>query len=507
MEQQNIVQLFISAAGSNANGIAFIEGNRKITYAQLLQQVQATAAYHIKNGIDKDDKVLVFIPMKTKLYVIVLALLYIGACPVFLDEWVSISRLKECLKTVPCKAIVAEKKLLFVSLFISPLRKLIKLGSTVQYSLKIMNEPIPTWPGNTALVTFTTGSTGIPKAANRTHSFLNAQRNALHPLLAEAYQITLTLLPVVVLLNLSLGKTNVLPVKKIAVSNAGSVNYALQLIQRHCIKSIIASPAIMIAIAKGMIQHRIATSIGQVITGGGPVFPDEAQIMINGFPQADASVVYGSTEAEPISIINMKDLVCTAAETMQSKGLPVGVLHSDIRIAIILYTTDSIPDQSIDEWEKQQLRFGNSGEIIVSGPHVLQAYLNNNAAQRQNKFFVNETLWHRTGDEGMLDEKSNLYFRGRCTEIINYGEHIIYPILNAWLLQQKVAVQEAAILLMNNKLLLVLEQKNKLLQAQIIAAIQGTSLEGATICYLPSMPKDKRHNTKIDYEKLRQLLG
>ena len=38
--------------------------------------------------------------------------------------------------------------------------------------------PVPTQkvaPEDTALVTFTTGSTGIPKGANRTHRFINAQ--------------------------------------------------------------------------------------------------------------------------------------------------------------------------------------------------------------------------------------------------------------------------------------------------------------------------------------------
>lgn len=505
MAALNIVHLFINAANSHANEVAIIEGRRQVRYGELMKRVQATAFNFREKEISKNDKVLVFIPMKAELYVTMLALLYIGACPVFLDEWVSISRLKACLKTVPCKAIVASRKLLIISWLISPLQKLIKMIPCNHVFTSEFPVPVEISADDTALITFTTGSTGVPKAANRTHAFLEAQRNALLPLIENDYQATLTLLPVVVLLNLSVGKTNVLPVKKLIVQKTFSINYAMQLIQQHHIQSIIASPAITVAMAKRVVQQKIITGVKQIITGGGPVFPDDAQHILRAFPQAYALGVYGSTEAEPVSMIAMNDLVNTTAEIMQYKGLPVGALHPDIQIAIIPFTKLAVPDQSAEEWEYLKLPYRCSGEIVVSGPHVLQAYLNNPAAQQQNKFFVADTLWHRSGDEGILDN-NNLYFRGRCTEVIYYKGIIIYPLIQAWLLQRKVPIPEAAILLLNDQLLVVLEQKSKKMEVQVLIALKDTALANATIRYLPSIPKDKRHHTKIDYEKLRKLL-
>ncbi len=506
MAVQNIVQLFVSVAGKHADELAFIESHRQITYAQLLQQIQIAAHRFTKKGIGKGDKVLVFIPMKSQLYVTVLALLYIGACPVFLDEWVSISRLTACLKTVPCKAIVAGRKFLLLSWFVSPLRKLKKIAIANNKAGSGFPLPVATGANDTAIITFTTGSTGIPKAANRTHAFLAAQRNALLPFLEDDDQTTLTLLPVVVLLNLSFGKTNILPVKKITVQHASSVDEAVQLIQQHRIQNITASPAITVAIAKRISQQAISTHIKKVITGGGPVFPDDAKQIVRAFPEAETTVVYGSTEAEPVSSISMKDLIQTAAEIMRNQGLPVGRLHADIQVAIIPYTTAAIPNQLIIEWEHLKLSPGNSGEIVVSGPHVLQNYINNDAAQQQNKFLVENVLWHRTGDEGVLNEHRHLYFRGRCTETISYHRHVIYPIISTWLLKQQLSISEAAILLHDEKLVLVIEAEDKKLQEQIIKAVTGTLLEDATIRYVATMPKDKRHHTKIDYGKLRQLL-
>ena len=63
-----------------------------------------------------------------------------------------------------------------------------------------------------ALVTFTSGSTGEPKAAVRTHGFLLAQHAVLEESLSLAPgEVDLTTLPIFVLANLASGVTSVIP--------------------------------------------------------------------------------------------------------------------------------------------------------------------------------------------------------------------------------------------------------------------------------------------------------
>lgn len=502
----NIVRLFIAAAAKHSNAVAFIEKDEQLTYAALLQKVQAAAAYFAKKGFEKGDKVLVLIPMTTKLYIVVLSLLYIGAVPVFLDEWVSLKRLKVCLQTVPCKGIIASPKLLFVSWFISSLRYLKKITPGSIFTNDLLPHPIAVFPNDTALVTFTTGSTGTPKAANRTHQFLQAQYSALYPLLDNTYNTTLTLLPIVVLLNLRLGKTNILPAGKLQAGKESAVLQLAQLIERHHIKSLIASPAITVAVAKAAASNSFQTgSVQQVITGGGPVFPEQAKVVGQAFKYASATVVYGSTEAEPISTISMQNLSANNAVVLQQKGLPVGSVHEDIKLAIVPFTQQPIPNLQIDEFCERKLPVNCSGELIVTGPHVLQQYLNNEVAQRQNKFYVAGRLWHRTGDEARIDEAGDLYFLGRCNEVIDWMGQKLHPLIAMWLLKQHVAVQEAALLLLNNRLLVVLEKKDAHL-AQSVKAYTEKALPDSIIRWVKTIPKDKRHQTKIDYEKLRKFL-
>src|SRR5690606_1737492 len=65
---------------------------------------------------------------------------------------------------------------------------------------------------HTALITFTTGSTGTPKAARRSHGFLSRQFDALlDELRPTEGDVDLTTLPIVLFINLGLGSTTVIP--------------------------------------------------------------------------------------------------------------------------------------------------------------------------------------------------------------------------------------------------------------------------------------------------------
>ena len=88
MSDSNIINLFMTAAQRHPDEIALIHDNDTISYGQLLKDVQQTAGYYKKRGIKQGDNVLVFVPMRIDLYRIVLSLFYLGACPVFIDEWV-----------------------------------------------------------------------------------------------------------------------------------------------------------------------------------------------------------------------------------------------------------------------------------------------------------------------------------------------------------------------------------------------------------------------------------
>lgn len=499
----NICNYFIEQAKLNPNKVAIIHNNQTITFGNLLNNVITTANYYRQKGIKKGDRVLVFVPMSINLYTHVLAIFYMGATAVFLDEWVSIKRLTVCCEIANCKAFVAPNYLKCIAFFVKKLRQIpIWLSSKVNKSSFLNNTNCieNTLLTDTALITFTTGSTGIPKAAKRTHGFLNEQFKALvSELKPSVNDIDMATLPIVLLINLGTGITSVIPSFK-----ANKVNSQLlyETILKYNVNRIIASPFIVKSLASFLIKSNNKTSIHKIFVGGAPVFPSEAELYEKAFPNTKINIVYGSTEAEPISLISSSELL-EQKNSVYTNGLPVGKIHSSIKIKIIPIISDVIKIQTNQDLEVFSLPNNTIGEIIVSGPHVLTEYYNNQEALFRNKIFVEDTCWHRTGDSGMLQSNNTVLLTGRCSGVFYKNEVLISQFIYESFLLDKLNTV-GTVLNINSKAIVITETINTSL---IESALKEHHLVYDTVIYQKHIPRDPRHNSKIEYEKLKKVIS
>ena len=498
----NIVCLFEGAAAKYPQHVAIIYKDQKIRYSELYAEVQQTAFYFQQKGIKKGDRVLVFVPMSIDLYRIVLALFYIGATAVFLDEWVSKKRLDLCCNIADCNGFVGVFKARLFGLFSEEIRRIpIKLHPRKKAHEAVV---IPEQMQNSdpALITFTTGSTGTPKAANRTHGFLKEQFNALVLEINPAPKdVDLPTLPIVLFMNLGIGCTSVIAEYKIKKPKSISPSYFVNLIEKNQITRLIASPFLVKIIANHLVKSQILLkSLNKIFTGGAAVFPHEASLFTQAFSSAIVTVAYGSTEAEPISSITAQELVLKTRRI--KNGVAAGMPFSKAKVRIIALI-DELPHK-INEKELQKLEVesGQIGEIIVSGPHVLGSYYNNEDAFKKNKIITEEALWHRTGDSGFIQE-GELFLTGRCQQVIKRNDDLILPFVIEMSLSEIDGVESGTILLQNEKLKLVVE--SDLPQEQIRNRVQNFQFDDLIV--LKNIPKDPRHFSKIDYEKLKVLIS
>lgn len=492
------MEVFVRAAKEHPQATALVHEGKQVTYQQLLQDVLCTAAYYQEKGIAPGSNILVFIPMSIELYRTVLALMYIGAVPVFLDGWVAGERLRECLDVVPCEALIAPVKLILYSAFSGPLRSVhLKIKAGKRSSAPLSAPPYATDAANTALITFTTGSTGIPKAADRTHTFLQAQLTTLMPLLPANGERTLTTLPIVVLMQLAMGRTTYLPPEKFKIDKPDTITHIATECKDHKINTLIVSPAVIDGLTKFTLPQ-----IRHILTGGGPVFPSLAGDITIKFPQAVATIIYGSTEAEPISHISSAEVGNTSLKTLQQWGLPVGVPDAAAMVSIIPFTGTAIPQLSSFNWRQMQCQPGEAGEIVVTGEHVLKHYINNPEAVAMNKIHVDGMIWHRTGDAGRISADGRLYFLGRAKEAFDWNNKTVFPVIAANCFKMRSRAREAAVLMHKGQPTLVIEADTALPERMLTPSLEDAGLAGATIRYLKKIPKDPRHQTKIDYDKL-----
>lgn len=494
----NIVELFLNAAGQFPNNTAIIDKGRHISYAQLKKEVEHTAAYLRQKGIGRGDRVLVFVPMSIPLYRLVLAIFYVGATAVFLDEWVSWKRLQLCCRLAQCKGFVGVPKARVLAIFSGELRKIpVKFSASKMANNYV--EPEPVHSDEPALITFTTGSTGTPKAALRSHGFLHEQFKALlSEINPSPTDVDMTLLPIVLFMNLGVGSTSVIAPFNQKKPAKNRFDKIVELIQGNQICRITASPFFSLKLADYCSEHLISLdSLAKLFTGGAPVFPQEAAKLTQAFPNTWVHIAYGSTEAEPISTISAKDLA--AQNLLEKGGLPVGEINAAIHLRIIPYRNQPI-EAAEETLEAISLDEGAIGEIVVSGPHVLASYFNNEDAFKRNKIVTQSRIWHRTGDSGFVKD-SHLYLAGPCKELIWKDDECLSPFLAEQELKSIPGISVGTVLKVADKIVVAIETTTGRVPANLNFSFHFNELR-----VLKALPRDPRHFSKIDYGRLREML-
>jgi acyl-CoA synthetase (AMP-forming)/AMP-acid ligase II len=281
-------------------------------------------------------------------------------------------------------------------------------------------------------------------------------------------------LPVFVLCNLASGTTSVLPEGDLRHPGSLDPPPLLDQIVRHRVKRLLLPPVVCRRLAD---SGATLTDVRHIFTGGGPVFPDLVPGLRRLAPNARLTAVYGSSEAEPIAHLALDALTPDDFAAMDNGGgLLVGEPVPDIR-----------------------LRFDDD-EILVAGPHVVDAYLDPGDAVG-----IKETRdgvrWHRTGDAGRLDAAGRLWLYGRHRARCGG----LYPFPLELAARRLPGVADAALACHRNRPVLVLARQPGETPRLPPAWLAQWSPELRT-CEVDSLPKDARHNSKIDYARLEEIV-
>jgi len=422
-ENPNLAARMLASAHRHPERDAFVASrsgrSRRLTFGALAEQVAAVAAGLEARGIAPGDRVLLFVPMSIELYVALLALHHLGACAVFVDAWAGRARLDQAVAAAQPRAFIGSPRahlLRLASPAVRAIPRAIVLGGP--WRLERLAQPgraraaAPVSADDPALVTFTTGSTGAPKAAVRSHGFLWAQHLALqdHLRLRED-DVDLPTLPVFALNNLAVGCTTVLPdfdPRRPADIDPATIHREL-VAERVTTTS--GSPAFYERLAAWCRGRGERLALRALFTGGAPVLPPLARLLSETV-SGEVHVVYGSTEAEPIAGIEARAML--AAMEQGGEGLCVGAPIDRIRVRVVR-AHDGPIELGGDRWAAWDVAPGEAGEIVVQGDHVLPGYAGDAQAERANKVRDDGVLWHRTGDAARLDAQGRLWLMGRVS--------------------------------------------------------------------------------------------
>ncbi|MCU0856978.1 MAG: AMP-binding protein [Pontiellaceae bacterium] len=498
----NITSLLDSSAERHPDRPALIFGKESLSFSRLLLNVKQCANLLSAHGLNPGERVIIMIPMSPELYIVLLAIIRCGAVAVFVDPWIPMRQIANFSAFAKPSGFIGIPKSHLLRLM-NPTLARIKisastgptlLGIPAQFSLTAISsqsasmDPVPVSPNDSALITFTSGSSGIPKGANRTHGFLKAQHEALcQELDYRDDDIDMPMFPVFALRNLAAGITSVIP--EMDFRNVAAVNPVIlnRQILENRVTLVTASPPFI---------DRLATLenspvLRKIMTGGAPVTSKQLHQWHRAFPDANIDIIYGSTEAEPVAHLSSHERLEAEGKIGFCCGKPTALLNT----RIVTIRNGRIAAEELDSLTLPQ---GETGEMIVSGNHVCRDYFNNPDAVRENKIIMPDgTCWHRMGDTGYFDEMGRFFLTGRVhSTIVRNG-----TLLHAQLVEADVAKQ-----IPHAKRIAALEQDGKL-----VVIIQGERADHRidadhVIFTNTPLPVDPRHNSKIDYSKLRKLL-
>jgi olefin beta-lactone synthetase len=515
----NVAEMLRERARQDGDRPAIIERGRTISFADLDRAGAAAAAELAHAGLAPGMRALIMSQMSIDLYVAMIGIFRLRLTAVFVDPSAGSDHLTACVARVRPDAFIAVPRAHLLRLTSSALRSIpikMTLGRVASSAcapsstVRVGEISEPCEPDTPAIITFTSGATGVPKAAVRTHGFLLAQHRALAASLAlESGETDLTTLPIVLLANLASGVTSIIPDADLRAPGAIRPESVLDQIQQLQPARIVAAPALLERLIDG--ASRRGTRLGslrRIYTGGAPVFPGLLDKIAGAAPAASIIAVYGSTEAEPIASIDRREIGQEDRVAMQQgAGLLAGQPASSINVRILPDRWGTpVTVRHRQDLERQALSSGTIGEIVVSGDHVLGGYLDG-AGDDETKIHAGTCVWHRTGDAGYFDGHGRLWLLGRCAARVSDRLGVLYPLAVECAASGVPGLRRSAFVQHQGRRVLVIEVEHKLREVReaLMGRLAWARLD--EVLTVKQVPVDHRHNAKIDYTALNRLLG
>lgn len=414
-------------------------------------------------GVRKGDRVAIAMRNYPEWPVAFWAALAIGAVVVPINAWLTAPEIAECLRDSASKVLVADDERigrLVGNLGAAPLEAIIAVRCEREAAASARPDDrmvILAWseivsgpaelslpgchidPDDDATISYTSGTTGVPKGVVGTH------RNLCTNLVSVAYNLACQRIKrgepsppagdgaqKANLLSAPLfhvtGSHSALAVclhngTKLVLMYRWDPERAMELIERERVTVFGGVPTMAWQVVESPSFHKYdLSSVERVAYGGAPAPAELVRRLQELLPGAAPSIGYGMTETSAVVSQNVGDDYRSKPESV---GLPVPVC--EVRIV---------------DADGKDVPSGTTGQLWVKGPNVARGYWNNPEETRR----AFSSGWLHTGDIGRKDEDGFLYILDRMKDMLIRGGENIFSIEVENALYSHPAVLEAAVL-------------------------------------------------------------
>lgn len=279
-------------------------------------------------------------------------------------------------------------------------------------------------PDDTAVILYTSGTTGNPKGVELTH------RNVISNTVAgkgestngeQETSVQLAILPLAHAFGLTVSNVGYLSGTKFIMHPRFDTNAVLSAIERHHVNAFAGVPAMFVALLYTPDAEKYDTSSLRYCVSGSAPLP---LAILEGFQKK-----FGCQILEGYGLSEATTVLTGHSQNMPVKPGSVGKPVSGVELRIV------------DE-DDQDVPVGEVGEIIARGPNIMKGYYNMPDATATTL----RNGWLHTGDMGRFDEDGYLYIVERKKDLIIRGGFNIYPRDVEEVLNSHPAVIESAVI-------------------------------------------------------------
>ncbi|MBA4106174.1 MAG: peptide synthase [Pirellula sp.] len=518
------------------------------TFGELEADSQALARGLVDLGVRPGQRLVLLVKPGIEFVKLVFALLRTGAVTVLVDPGMGRKHLVNCLAAAepdgfiaisPAQAVrtVLRGRFPKATLNVTVGRRWFWGGATYRQLLargRGSHTKLPDTNANdAAAIIFTSGSTGPPKGVLYTQQMFDTQAAEIQ----RQYGIVpggadLACFALFGLFNSAMGVTTVFPQMDFSRPASADPKRLLAAANDWQVSQAFASPAVWERLSRHcqVTGERIPT-LRKVFSCGAPVpasVLERTLAMVH--PEAEMHTPYGATESLPVATIEAREVLGeTAAKTAQGAGVCVGRKFDTIDWRVIRISDE--PIASIDDAE--DLPTGEIGELIVRGPQVSPMYLHpgwtgrlsdqsearsgslppGGGTNHDAKIRDGDTIWHRIGDVGYLDDQGRFWYCGRKSHRVETAHGTLYTECSEAVFNELPDVKRTALVgvgprgeqtpvIMYEPFTQDVDQESVEKQlADIASRFSHAHRIRHFLSYRP-FPVDVRHNAKINREQL-----
>jgi long-chain acyl-CoA synthetase len=429
------------AARLNPNGVALRYQQRQFLWSEVVQRVAKLAAALQTLGIDEGDRVGILSLNSDRYYESVFAIPWAGYCVVPLNtRWA----LQENHYAIDDSG---TRVLFFDDAFIEQTEQLREQLPALTAVIYTGEGECPSWAldyeslvaehaavspstrqgEDLAGIFYTGGTTGFPKGVMQSHRAIWASAMGSLPEFGmDRYSLYLHVAPMFHMADFAGSMGATLRCASHTVLASFDPAEVLRTFGEQRVTHCLLVPAMI----KMILNHPDAdsadmSSVKSILYGASPMPAATLNQFMQQWPDVGLTQAYGQTELAPIvSMLSAEDHR-TGGERLKSAGRPTPV--NDVRI---------VGEDGAD------CPLGESGEIVVRGPHAMLGYWN----KPEETAKALRDGWVYTGDAGLFDADGFLYIVDRVKDmVVTGGENVFTTEVENALISHP-AVQDVAVI-------------------------------------------------------------